>query len=202
MVITYKVGDGLYVNVTNRCTNACSFCVRSVADGTYGELWLDREPTVDEITASILNADPTKYSEIVFCGYGEPTLRFYDIIQVSTQVKAKVPSVKIRINTNGHANLIHGKDVTPLMRGIIDTVSVSLNTANAEDYVKVCAPDFGLASYEGLLDFASKAKKYVDNVMFSVVRESIPDEDIEICRQIAERCGVTLKVREMIKNDE
>ena len=202
MVITYEVGDGLYVNVTNRCTNACSFCVRSVADGTYGELWLDREPTVEEIVDSIVNADPTKYSEIVFCGYGEPTLRFYDIILVSTQVKAKFPGVKIRINTNGHANLIHGKDVTPLMRGVIDCVSVSLNTANAEDYVKVCAPEFGLASYEGLLDFAAKAKKYVPSVMFSVVRESIPDEDIELCRQIAERCGVDLKVREMIKGSE
>ena len=202
MVITYEVGDGLYVNVTNRCTNACAFCVRSVADGTYGELWLDREPTVDEIVESITNADPTKYFEIVFCGYGEPTLRFYDIILVSTRVKAIYPDVKIRINTNGHANLIHGKDVTPLMRGVIDSVSISLNTANAEDYVKVCAPDFGLAAYEGLLDFAAKAKNYVPDVMFSVVRTSIPDEDIEVCRQIAERCGVKLKVREMIKNDE
>ena len=202
MVITYEVGDGLYVNVTNRCTNACSFCVRSVADGTYGELWLDREPTVEEIVDSIVNADPTKYSEIVFCGYGEPTLRFYDIILVSTQVKAKFPGVKIRINTNGHANLIHGKDVTPLMRGVIDSVSVSLNTANAEDYIKVCVPRFGLDSYEGLLDFTAKAKKYVPSVCFSVVRESIPDEDIEVCRQIAERCGVTLKVREMIRNSE
>ena len=202
MVITYEVGDGLYVNVTNRCTNACSFCVRAVADGTYGELWLDREPTVDEIVDSIITADPTKYSEIVFCGYGEPTLRFYDIILVSSRVKEKYPKVKIRINTNGHGNLIHGKDVTPLMRGIIDSVSISLNTANAEDYVKVCNPDFGLDSYEGLLDFAVKTKNYVPFVCFSVVRESIPDEDIEVCRQIAERCGVPLKVREMIKNDE
>ena len=202
MVITYEVGDGLYVNVTNRCTNACSFCVRSVADGTYGELWLDREPTVEEIVDSILDADPTKYSEIVFCGYGEPTLRFYDIILVSVRVKRKHPSVKIRINTNGHANLIHGKDVTPLMRGVIDSVSISSNTANAEDYVKVCSPEFGLASYEGLLDFAAKAKQRVPSVCFSVVRESIPDEDIEACRQIAERCGVALKVREMIRNDE
>ena len=202
MVITYEVGDGLYVNVTNRCTNACSFCVRSVADGTYGELWLDREPTVDEIVESIINADPTKYSEIVFCGYGEPTIRFYDIILVSLRVKEKYPDTKIRINTNGHANLIHGKDVTPLMRGAIDSVSISLNTANAEDYVKVCVPRFGYESYEGLLDFAVKAVKYVPSVCFSVVRESIPDEDIELCRQIAERCGVPLKVREMIKNDE
>ena len=199
MVITYEVGDGLYVNVTNRCTNSCSFCVRSVADGTYGELWLEREPTVEEIVDSITNADPTKYSEIVFCGYGEPTVRFYDIILVANRIKRQFPDVKIRINTNGHANLIYGKDVTPLMRDVIDSVSISLNTASAEDYVKVCAPEFGLSAYEGLLDFAAKAKNYVPFVCFSVVRESIPDEDIERCREIAERCGVTLKVREMIK---
>ena len=202
MVITYEVGDGLYVNVTNRCTNSCSFCVRSVADGTYGELWLDREPTVAEIVDSITNADPTKYSEIVFCGYGEPTVRFYDIILVANRIKRQFPDVKIRINTNGHANLIYGKDVTPLMRDVIDSVSISLNTASAEDYVKVCAPEFGLSAYEGLLDFAAKAKKYVPFVCFSVVRESIPDEDIERCREIAERCCVSLKVREMIKNSE
>ena len=202
MVITYEVGDGLYVNVTNRCTNSCSFCVRSVADGTYGELWLDREPTVEEIVESIVGADPTKYSEIVFCGYGEPTVRFYDIILIANRIKKLYPQVKIRINTNGHANLIYNKDVTPLMRDVIDSVSISLNTANAEDYVKVCAPEFGLRAYDGLLEFAAKAKEYVPSVCFSVVRESIPDEDILRCREIADRCGVALKVREMIKNSE
>ena len=202
MVITYEVGDGLYVNVTNRCTNSCSFCVRSVADGTYGELWLEREPTVEEIVESITNADPTKYSEIVFCGYGEPTVRFYDIILVANRIKRQFPEVKIRINTNGHANLIYNKDVTPLMYKVIDSVSISLNTPNAEDYVKICAPEFGLRAYNGLLEFAVRAKEYVPSVCFSVVRESIPDEDIQRCREIAERCGVSLKVREMIKNDE
>lgn len=199
MVIAYEVGNGLYVNITNRCTNACAFCVRSVADGTYGELWLEREPTVDEITEAVIEADPAKYGEIVFCGYGEPTVRFYDVILVASRLKQKYPIVKIRINTNGHANLIHGKDVTPLMKGVIDSVSISLNTADAESYVKVCAPEFGTAAYDGLLDFAVKAKNYVPEVAFSVVRESIPDEEIELCRAIADRCGVALKVREMIK---
>ena len=156
MVIAYEVGNGLYVNITNRCTNACSFCVRSVADGTYGELWLEREPTADEITDAVIEADPAKYGEVVFCGYGEPTVRFYDVILVASRLKQKYPSVKIRINTNGHANLIHGKDVTPLMKGVIDSVSISLNTADAESYVKVCAPEFGTDAYDGLLDFIDK----------------------------------------------
>jgi TatD family-associated radical SAM protein len=198
MIITYEVGSGLYVNVTNRCTNACEFCVRSVADGTYGELWLDTEPTKEQILADILARDLNSYTEIVFCGYGEPTLRLDDILWVAGEVK-KVNSIPIRINTNGHANLIYGCDVTPKLNGVIDCVSVSLNTANAKEYVKVCHPDFDEAAFDGLIDFAKKAKSHVQSVMFSVVRGSIPDEDIEICKKIAEQNGIPLKIREYIK---
>lgn len=198
MTITYEVGNGLYVNVTNRCTNACEFCVRSVADGTYGELWLDSEPTKEEILADILSRDLKKYPELVFCGYGEPTIRLDDILWVCENVK-KQSNIKIRINTNGHANLIFGRDVTPLLEGKIDCVSVSLNTANAEDYVKVCHPDFGEDAFYGLIDFAAKAKKYVPEVMLSVVEGTIPDKDIEECIKIADKYAITLKVRKYIK---
>jgi TatD family-associated radical SAM protein len=198
MTITYEVGDGLYVNVTNRCTNACEFCVRQTADGTYGELWLDREPTANEILSDILSRDLTKYSELVFCGYGEPTLRLDDILFVCESIRGK-SGIKIRINTNGHANLIYGCDVTPKLKGLIDCVSVSLNTADAESYVKVCHPDYGEAAYAGLLDFAAKARRYVPSVMLSIVRGSIPDEDIEKCREIADSVGIPLKIREYIK---
>ncbi len=198
MTVTYEVGSGLYVNVTNRCTNACEFCVRAVADGTYGELWLDTEPTREQILADILARDLSKYTELVFCGYGEPTLRLHDILWVSEQVKSQ-SKIPIRINTNGHANLIYGCDVTPSLKGKIDCVSVSLNTASASDYVKVCHPDFDEAAFDGLINFAKKAKAYVPSVMFSVVRGSIPDEDIEICKQIAKDSGVALKIREYIK---
>lgn len=197
MTITYEVGSGLYVNVTNRCTNSCDFCVRSVADGTYGELWLDREPTVDEIASDIFARDLTLYSEIVFCGYGEPTLRLYDVLEVAKRVKEK-SDIKIRINTNGHASLIFGKDVSPLFRDVIDCVSISLNAARAEDYNRICHPDFENA-YDGLLDFASRVKAYVPEVLLSIVDTTIPKEDVEKCKAIAERCGVKLKIREFIK---
>lgn len=198
MTVTYEVGDGLYVNLTNRCTNACEFCVRSVADGTYGELWLDREPTKEEILESILSRDLTKYSEIVFCGYGEPTVRFEELLWVCGEVR-KVSDIKTRINTNGQTNLIYGRDVTPMLEGKIDVVSVSLNASNAKEYDAVCHSDFGEAAFDALLDFAVKAKRYVSEVMLSVVRGSIPDEDIEKCQAIADSLGVTLKVREYIK---
>ena len=199
MTVTYEVGDGLYVNITNRCTNACEFCVRQTADGTYGELWLEREPTNGEILSDILSRDLRQYSEIVFCGYGEPTVRLDDILQICGELKKK-HNIPVRINTNGHACLIHGRDVTPSLQGLIDRVSVSLNTASAEDYVRVCHPDFGEEAYHALLDFAVKAQKYVPSVALSVVRGSIPDEDIEKCKEIADAAGVPLKIREYIKS--
>lgn len=198
MTITYEVGSGLYVNVTNRCTNACEFCVRSVADGTYGELWLEKEPTCDEIFADISKRALNEYSELVFCGYGEPTLRLYDILAVAEKVK-KISPIPIRINTNGHANLIYGCDVTPKLKRLIDCVSVSLNTSNAEEYEKVCHPAFGKGAFDALIDFAKAAKKYVPKVLFSVVRGSVPDEDIELCQKIADENQIPLKIREYIK---
>lgn len=198
MTITYEVGDGLYVNLTNRCTNACEFCIRSVADGTYGELWLEREPTKEEILSSILGRELDKYSEIVFCGYGEPMIRLDEILWVCSEVR-KVSPIKTRINTNGQANLIHGRDVTPELEGKIDTVSVSLNASNAKDYDKVCHSDYGESAFDALLDFALRAKKYVPSVMLSVVRGSIPDEDIEECKRVAGELDIALKIRTYVK---
>ena len=201
MTITYETGDGLYVNITNRCSNSCDFCIRKLGPGAYGSdsLWLDREPTVDEITESILARDLTKYAELVFCGYGETTERIDDMIEVARRVKAVHP-MKIRVNTNGHARLLHpGKDVTSIFEGAIDIVSISLNTANAADYQKVCHSRFGEAAYDALIKFAGDVRPYVSEVLLSVVRGSIPDEDIEICRTIADKVGVTLRVRDLIK---
>ena len=198
MIITYEVGNGLYVNVTNRCTNSCDFCVRSVADGTYGDLWLEKEPEKEEILDSILSQDLSRYSELVFCGYGEPTERMDDILWVSGEVKKK-SSIPIRINTNGHACLIAGHDVTPALAGKIDCVSVSLNASNAKDYVKICHPEYGEAAFDALLEFAEKAAKYVPSVIFSVVAGTIPEKELEECKKLASERGVKLKIREYIK---
>lgn len=201
MIITYEVGSGLYVNSTNRCSNACEFCVRSTVENFYGDLWLEREPSVDEICASIFARDLTKYSELVFCGYGEPTERIDDILAVAREVKAKC-HLPIRINTNGQGNLIAGRDITPELAGLVDCVSISLNTADAASYQAICHSDYGEAAYDAILDFAKKAAKYLPKVVFSVVEKTISDEAIEKCRQIASECGVTLRVRELIEEGE
>ena len=198
MTITYSCDNSLYINVTNRCTNSCDFCVRDHGEELYGDLWLDREPTVDEIIADLDRALAEKdYSEIVFCGYGEPTVRLYDIFEVCKHIRS-VSKLPIRMNTNGQANLIFGRDVTPDFKGMFDTVSVSLNSPHADEYQKVCHSEFGVEAHASLLDFACKLKEYVPNVLFSVVKDSIPDADIEKSAELAQKLGVKLRVREML----
>lgn len=198
ITITYTVGDSLYVNTTNRCSNSCDFCVRSHGEALYGDLWIDHEPTKEEILADIERREPEKFPELVFCGYGEPTERQDDIVWVMRELKKKHPNLKIRINTNGQADLINGRDTTPELEGLVDTLSISLNCANAESYQKVCHSEFGEKAFDALIDYARRAKKYVPKVVFSVVRGSIPDSDIDICQKIADDAGVTLRVREML----
>jgi TatD family-associated radical SAM protein len=197
MTITYTVGNSLYVNTTNRCSNSCDFCVRSHGEELYGDLWLDREPTREEILDDIISREPEKYDELVFCGYGEPTERLDDILWVCRELK-KSRNLKIRINTNGHADLINKRDTAPEFSGLVDTLSISLNCADAKSYQAVCHSEFGEEAFDALIDFARRAKNYVPIVIFSVVRGSIPDEDIEICRKIADDAGVILRVREML----
>ena len=198
MIITYVCDKSLYINTTNRCTNSCDFCVRDHGDEIYGNLWLDREPEISEINAAIDKAlDESNYSEIVFCGYGEPALRLYDIFEVCKHIR-KISDLPIRMNTNGQANLIYNKDVTPEFEGLFDTVSISLNSPYADEYQKVCHSIYGEESHASLIDFAEKLKKYVPNVLFSVVRGALPDEDIDKAQEIADKTGVTLRVREML----
>ncbi len=194
---TYTVRNGIYINLTNRCTNRCTFCIRNEGEGVYGSqpLWLDKEPTADEVINDLKKYDLSKYDELVFCGYGEPTIRIDELCEVAKWVKENT-SLPIRINTNGQGNLIHGKDITPMLEGIIDIVSISMNTADAKSYAAVCLPAYGEKAYQAVLEFGLCASKHVPNVIFSVVRTTIPDEDIEKCRALAEQYGGKLRVRD------
>lgn len=196
MTITYPVKSGIYVNMTNRCPCACTFCLRHNGDGVYGSdsLWLDREPTVEEVCASIDAWDLSKYSEVVFCGYGEPTERLDDLLAVAAHIKAK-SDIPVRINTNGLADLIHGESVAHKLRGLIDTVSVSLNATDAEEYNRVVRPKFGLPSYEAMLKFTADCVGIVPNVVMTVVDVVTTPEEQERCREICRSIGATLRVR-------
>lgn len=200
MCITYIVEDKLYVNVTNKCSNRCEFCIRNNGDGAYGSdsLWLEREPTRDEILDSIFSRDLTVFPELVFCGYGEPTYRLDDIIYVAKAVKERYPEMKIRINTNGHSDLIQGRNTAPDYEGVIDIVSISLNTPSAERYQQICHSIYGEESFEALLRFASEVKHYVPTVLLSAVKETLTPDEIEQCRMICSDLGVTFRLRDYI----
>lgn len=202
MTITYEVDGALYVNITNRCSNRCEFCIRNNGDGAYGSdsLWLEREPTCDEIFNSIALRNPENYTELVFCGYGEPTERLDDMIEVAKRVKEKY-SVKIRVNTNGQSSLINGYDTAVCFQGVIDAVSISLNAPDAKGYDRICHSVFKEAAFDGILRFASNVKKYVNTVIFSVVDASLSNEEIEECYKIANEVGIPLRVRKYIGNE-
>ncbi len=194
MNIAYPFEGHLYINLTNRCTNKCKFCIRFTPSGVDGiDLWLEREPTAEEIIEALKDADYKSYDELVFCGYGEPMLRYDAILEVARFIK-ETSTARVRINTNGHGNLIAGEDITPKLLGLVDVISISLNAKNAKEYNEICVCDYGEDGFYAMLDFARKAKDYVPKVVLSVV-DTISQEDIEACRKIAEETGVEYRVR-------
>ena len=197
MTTTYRVGDGLYVNLTNRCPCACTFCIRQNGDGVYGSdsLWLEREPTADEVCESI-EANLGDCRELVFCGYGEPTERLDALLEVAARFKKTHPDIPVRVNTNGLSDLIAGEPTAHRFKGLVDTVSISLNAPTAEEYVALCRPKFGSASYPALLKFAEEVKDFVKDVILTVVgTEALTSEKEAACRRVAAEHGVPLRVR-------
>ena len=201
MTIVYKVKDALYVNLTNRCPCACEFCLRRNGDGAYGSdsLWLEREPTVEEVESALAAADAARFPEVVFCGYGEPTERLDDLLTVARHLKADHPSLRLRVNTNGLSDLINGGPTAARFAGAVDALSISLNAPTAEEYAALCHPKFGLGSYEAMLAFAAEAKKHVPEVVMTVVASpDMTPEKLAACRAICTRLGVPLRVRPYI----
>jgi TatD DNase family protein len=188
--IAYKIRDSLYLNVTNRCTNQCSFCIRFHSDYVKGHrLRLSHEPSEDELRQAI--GDPSRFKEIVFCGYGEPLLRFDLVKRLSSWIKEQ--KGRVRINTNGHGNHINKRNVFPELSGIVDSMSISLDAQDEETYNRICKPAFPNAYHE-VLSFIREAKKIIPDVQVTVV--ALDTVDLEKCRKIAEEFGVGFRVRE------
>lgn len=196
MVILYEVYDNLYVNLTNKCPCACTFCLRQTRDemNHSGSLWLEREPDVEEVKAEFDKFDMQKYKEVVFCGFGEPTERLEDLLEIAAFVKDKF-NKPIRINTNGLSDLIWQKDTAPMYKGLVDTVSISLNTPNKERYYELTRSKFGIDSYDAMLNFAGNVSKYVPHVVLSTVATTLTEEEEKQCAQICEKLGVAYRIR-------
>jgi len=189
--IAYKIRNSLYLNITNRCSNRCIFCAKFEDFTVKGHnLLLDHEPSVQEILTAI--GPPEGYDEIVFCGYGEPLLRLDVIKEVGARLK--LSGTKIRINSDGQANLVHGRNILPELSGIIDAISVSLNAADAVTYAKICNTPFGEAGFQGVCDFISEAVKYIPDVTASAV--TVPGLAMEPIRKLAESLGAAFRERE------
>jgi len=195
MTVFYKFGGKLYINVTNLCPCSCVFCIRQNGDsvGDAQSLWLEHEPSMEEIISAYEMTDKTDCREVVFCGYGEPLERLDAVLDTCRFLRAN-SDMKIRINTNGLSDLINGKPTAHLLKGLADTVSVSLNASNKEEYAKITRPVFGEEAFESMLKFARDCKSYVPEVVFTVV-DIISADEIEACRLLADKMGIPLRVR-------
>ena len=174
------------------------FCVRDITDSVGGSdsLWLDHEPTIDELKAELEKFNLDEYEEVVFCGYGEPLMRINEVVEFANYIKTK-KNIKIRVNTNGLADLIHKKKTAVLLKDAIDAVSISLNAPNEEVYLEVAKPAFGIKSFDAMLSFAKDCKTCIKEVCFSVVDE-ITDEEIRQSQELADSLDIPLRVR--VKN--
>lgn len=196
MTILYDVGGKLYINLTNKCPCNCTFCIRHNGDGAYGSdsLWLEHEPSLDEVKEAFSKVDMSKYREVIFCGYGEPMERVNEVIAVGEFVKANYGDVTVRLNTNGLGDKIHGVPTAKLLQGAVDIVSISLNSYCKEKYNEVTRPKWDDA-FDAMLSFAADCKSYLPQVVFTVV-DVIPPEDISRAKALAMSIGIPLRVRE------
>lgn len=203
----YTIYGNIYINLTNFCSNACEFCVRnheSTMDGReFGshsgegdyDLWLDREPSYKDVTDILDKMDFSRYKEMVFCGYGEPSARF-DLVEMLC-IYAHERGIKTRINTNGQGNAILGKDIAPRMCRCIDTINVSLNATDAQSYDRLCHSVYGEKAFDIMLDFAKECVRCGGNVVLSIV-DCVPPEQLQKAAEIARDIGAKLRVRKMI----
>lgn len=196
MNISYEIGDKLYLNITNKCPCNCTFCIRNNGDGAYGSdpLWLEHQPTIEEITNDLKNRKLDNYEEIIFCGYGEPTTEF-ELLKETAKYIRSVTKTPIRLNTNGLGDLINKRDICPEFKGLVDTISISLNASDEKAYDEVTRPSFkGVNCFEEMLSFAQRVEKFVPNVMLTVV-DIIGEEEIAKSQAVADRIGIKLRVR-------
>lgn len=196
MEILYEVHSGLYVNLTNRCSSACTFCLRQTMDhmGKSNTLWLEREPTAQEVIDEFEKWDLSKYTEIVFCGFGEPTCALPALLTVARWLKEHT-ELPIRVNTNGQGSLIAGRDIANELAECVDTVSVSLNHPDPMEYQKLVRSQFGDAAFPGMLEFAKRCAEVGIHVVMTTVDNTITHEEEEQCRRICQELGASYRIR-------
>ncbi|MFI3299862.1 MAG: TatD family nuclease-associated radical SAM protein [Candidatus Gastranaerophilales bacterium] len=199
-VLVYELENKIYINLTNRCTNDCIFCLRNDKDDVCGKtLWLDDENfTAEEVIAQLAGFKMS--DEVIFCGYGEPLLKYEILRDVAKYLKNNHPDIKIRVNTNGHGNFVNKKNILPELKNLVDKFSVSLNASNSKEYDELSQPKFENA-FEIVKDFIKTCSNEGFEVATSIVDGFKGQKlDIEKCEKISNELGAKLRVREWIKN--
>ena len=194
----YTLDGNLYVNLTNKCSNGCDFCVRNERSSYYGNyLWLRHgDPTVANVIAAANGfGDLKRFKEVVFCGFGEPTYKVAEMVALCDFFHEK--GLKTRLNTNGQGNLINKRDITPDLKDKIDFVNISLNASCVEKYQPICRSQFGEAGFAGILDFAKLCRKNGVACRFSIV-DCIGEEEVAACKCLADSLHIPLYVRKYI----
>lgn len=192
---SYQIDGKIYINLTNRCSNACDFCVRLNDSYSEHSLWLDKEPTTQEVINSFQKLDFEGTDEFVFCGYGEPIYKLQEIQEISEYLH--LHGKKVRLNTNGQGDLIHGENIAEKLKGYIDVISISLNASSPKAYQDICHSEFGEKAFYALLNFAKNAKEYAMEVMLSLV-DVVGEEEIKKAKELCQSLGIDLRVREYI----
>ncbi len=202
--LVYFVNSKMYINVTNLCTCKCLFCLRDITSEVEGvNMWIDKQSAKAENIIDILKEKSDLIgNEITFCGYGEPLIELETVKEVAKFIKSNFPNVKIRVNTNGHANLIHKRNVVPELKGLIDSFSVSLNAQNAKLYKKITRCCFDAeVGYNGMLDFVKELiKENIDTTMSVVSGFKKARIDIQVCENIAQSLGAKFRIREYLEH--
>lgn len=191
MSIVYEYHGGLYINLTNKCLMSCTYCIKYKWKGKFRghSLFLKKEPTAKAVIKAI--GDPSKYNEIIFCGYGEPLMKLDVLKLIAAYVKEH--GGKVRINTSGNANLYFKRDITPELKGLVDAISISLNASNAKQYIELNKPVFGEQAFQAVLDFAKACKKNIPDVTLTTV--DMPGVDVKKCSQLAKKIHVKFRIR-------
>lgn len=191
--LVYDIGNNRYINLCNKCTLRCHFCPKNHDEWQVHEhdLSLGKSPKSLDILAQL--GDVTHFDEIVFCGFGESTLRLKELLFIAAEIKKR--GGKTRLNTDGLANLVYGRNVLPDMAKVIDCLSISLNAQDESTYNKHCLPTLD-NSYQAVREFIELAPRYIKKVHVSAI-DGLEGVDINACKIIVEAAGAEFKRRVM-----
>jgi len=164
---------------------------------------ISAEPDTEAIISALettVASSPHPVEEVVFCGAGEPLIRLDTVI--TTAFTMKKLGITVRLNTNGHGELLNGPDTVNRLSQCIDKISISLNAQDSRTYNYLSRPSSKEDAYSATLDFSAKSVKLIDSVTLSVVAatskglvNSAPKLDLDACRSIADKIGAKFRLR-------